>query len=44
MQKKEILVATESTLNKRGELPRLSSYGNELAGEKIAEFIMSEIF
>jgi len=44
VQKKNMLTAMESTLNKRGELPRLSPYGDGLAGKRIVEILMKETF
>jgi len=44
VQKKNILAEMEITLNKRSELPRLSPYGDGLAGKRIVEVVMKETF
>jgi len=44
VQKKNILAKMKSTLNKRGELPRFSPYGDGSAGKRIVEIVMKEVF
>jgi UDP-N-acetylglucosamine 2-epimerase (non-hydrolysing) len=44
VQKKNILAEMKSTLNKGGELPRLSPYGDGSAGKRIIEIVVKEEF
>jgi UDP-N-acetylglucosamine 2-epimerase (non-hydrolysing) len=44
VQKKNIFAKMKSTLNKRGELPRFSPYGDGSAGKRIVEIVMKEVF